>query len=359
MQIANVMAGFSYAEADTLRRAMSKKKRDLLKIQEDKFIEGSLKNGYEYKTAKKYYDDILAFSSYGFNKSHAVSYSMIAYKMAYLKVHYSKYFYLNILSMIIGNDIKTSLLIREARSKGVRFYLPDINKSTEKYEIVNDGILFPLSNIKNIGLSTAIEIKNARVNGFKDLFECLTKLTEIGINRKIIESLVYSSCFDSFGYNKRTIIDNLDNLLTFSFIAKGMPADMIEHPTIEKVDEYDSSFLMAKEKELFGFYLSYHPTTKFKDKYNVVSINELKKYVGKIIDVIVLVEKIKVHTDKKGNEMAFITGSDEIDSIELIAFSKVYSTINILEKGNVLLVRGKVEYKNDIQIIIEKAKIVG
>lgn len=359
MQIANVMAGFSYAEADTLRRAMSKKKRDLLKIQEDKFIEGSLKNGYEYKIAKKYYDDILAFSSYGFNKSHAVSYSMIAYKMAYLKVHYSKYFYLNILSMIIGNDIKTSLLIREARSKGVRFYLPDINKSTEKYEIVNDGILFPLSNIKNIGLSTAIEIKNARANGFKDLFECLTKLTEIGINRKIIESLVYSSCFDSFGYNKRTIIDNLDNLLTFSFIAKGMPADMIEHPTIEKVDEYDSSFLMAKEKELFGFYLSYHPTTKFKDKYNVISINELKKYVGKIIDVIVLVEKIKVHTDKKGNEMAFITGSDEIDSIELIAFSKVYSTINILEKGNVLLVRGKVEYKNDIQIIIEKAKIVG
>lgn len=359
MQIANVMAGFSYAEADTLRRAMSKKKRDLLKVQEEKFIEGSLKNGYDYQTAKKYYDDILAFSSYGFNKSHAVAYSMIAYKMAYLKVHYSKYFYLNLLSMIIGNDVKSSFIIREARAKGVRFYLPDINKSTEKYEIEEDGILFPLSNIKNIGINTAIEIRKARENGFKDLFQCLTKLTEVGINRKVIESLVYASCFDIFGYNKKTIIDNLDNLLTFSFIAKGMPIDMIEHPSIEKVDEYDSSFLMAKEKELFGFYLSYHPTTKYKDKYDVVNINELNKYIGKIKDVVVLVEKIKVHRDKNGNEMAFITGSDELDTIELIAFSDVYSTIKDLDKGNIMLVQGKVESRNNIQIIIEKAKIVG
>ena len=359
MQIANVMAGFSLSEADILRRAMSKKKRDLLSIQEEKFIEGSIKNGYDYQTAKKYYEDILAFAEYGFNKSHAVAYSILAYKMAYLKVHYPKYFYLNILSMTIGKDSKSSMIIREARAKGVKFYLPDINKSTEKYEIVEDGILFPLSNIKNVGISTALDIKKAREESFADLFDCFIKLTEVGINKKTIELLTYSSCFDSFGYTKKTIIENLDNLLNFAFIAKGMPKDMIEHPSIEEFDEYDSSFLMNKEKELFGFYLSYHPTTKYKDKYNVTNLNELDKHINKIVDVIVLVEKIKVHKDKTGSDMAFITGSDEVSSIELIAFKDEYKEIKDLDKGNILLAQGKVEFRNNIQMIIQKSKIIG
>ena len=358
MQIANVMASFTMQEADTLRRAMSKKKKELLKVQEEKFISGSLKNGYDYKTAKKVYDDILAFASYGFNKSHAVAYSLIAYKMAYLKVHYSKYFYLNILSMIIGNDSKTASIIREARSKGVMFYLPDINKSKEVFEIVNDGILFPLSNIKNIGINTALLIVNNRGTGFKNIFECLTKLTEIGINKKIIESLIYSSCFDSFGYNKNTLITNLDNLLTFAFIAKGLNQDLIEHPTIEIKEEFDTAYLMAKEKELFGFYLSYHPTTRYKDKYKVININDIKNYQGKIIDTIILVENIKIHKDKNGQEMAFITGSDEIKTCEYIAFSKEYQNLKELKKGNILLVQGKVEKRKDFQIIIEKSKII-
>ena len=178
------------------------------------------------------------------------------------------------------------------------------------------------------------------------------KLTEIGINKKTIESLVFASCFDEFNYSKSTIIENLDNLLTFAFISKGLPKDMIEHPKLEIKEEYDSSFLMAKEKELFGFYLSYHPTTKYKDQYKVVNICDVNKYIEKIIDVVVLVEKIKVHKDKNGNEMAFITGSDELESIELIAFSKEYSNISEVTKGNVLLVRGKVERSNNIQIII-------
>lgn len=359
MQIANKMANFTMSEADILRRAMSKKKKDLLKVQEQKFIEGAIKNGYDYKTAKDYYEDILSFAEYGFNKSHAVSYSLIAYKMAYLKVHFSKYFYLNILSMTIGNDVKTPAIIREARAKGVKFYLPDINRSTEKYEIVEDGILFPLSNIKNIGINSAIEIKNAREEKFTDLFECLTKLTEIGVNKKVIESLTYASCFDCFGYNKKTIIDNLENLLTFAFISKGLRSDMIEKPKIEIKEEFDKSIIMSKEKELFGFYLSYHPTTKYKDKFKVVNLTDLKKYVGKIVDIIILVEKIKVHKDKLGNDMAFITGTDELESVEVIAFSKEYQNLKELEKGNILLIQGKVEKRNNIQIIMEKSKIIG
>ena len=260
--------------------------------------------------------------------------------------------------MIIGNDSKTASIIREARSKGVMFYLPDINKSKEVFEIVNDGILFPLSNIKNIGINTALLIVNNRGAGFKNIFECLTKLTEIGINKKIIESLIYSSCFDSFGYNKNTLITNLDNLLTFAFIAKGLNQDLIEHPTIEIKEEFDTAYLMAKEKELFGFYLSYHPTTRYKDKYKVININDIKNYQGKIIDTIILVENIKIHKDKNGQEMAFITGSDEIKTCEYIAFYKEYQNLKELKKGNILLVQGKVEKRKDFQIIIEKSKII-
>ena len=358
MKIANVMAGFTMSEADLLRRAMSKKKKELLSVQEEKFIEGSIKNGYDYQIAKKYYEDILAFAEYGFNKSHAVAYSILAYKMGYLKAHFPKYFYLNILSMEIGKEIKSSKIIREARGKGVKFYLPDINKSTEKYEIVDDGILFPLSNIRSVGESTAKDIINARKEGFTDLFDCFIKLSDIGMNKKTFELLTYSSCFDSFKYNKRTIIENLDNLLNFSFIAKGMPKDMIEHPSIEEFEEYDSSFLMNKEKEIFGFFLSFHPTTKYKDKYKVINLIDLNKHVNKIVDIIVLVEKIKVHKDKKGNDMAFITGSDEISSIELIAFSEEFEKIKELTKGSILLVQGKVELRNNIQMIIKKSKII-
>ena len=357
--LANVMAGFSLSEADILRRAMGKKKKDILKVQEESFIKGALKNGYDYNTAKKYYDDILAFAQYGFNKSHAVAYSIIAYKMGYLKIHFPKYFYLSLLSMIIGSEYKTSVIIREARQKGVNFFLPDINKSTEKYEIVEDGILFPISNIRSVGINTAREIVKIRENKpFKNIFVCLTKLVEIGINNKLIETFIYASMFSSFGYNKNTLITNLDNLLTYAFIAKGLDDDEIEHPTIEIKEEFSRDVLMSKEKELFGFYLSYHPVTKYKDTYKVINLNDLKIYYNKVVDTIVLVEKIKLHTDKNNNKMAFISGSDEIASCDYIIFSEVFNTISNVKKGDILLVRGRVDKKENFQIIAQKAKII-
>ena len=357
--LANVMAGFSLSEADILRRAMGKKKKDILKVQEESFIKGSLKNGYDYNTAKKYYDDILAFAQYGFNKSHAVAYSIIAYKMGYLKIHFPKYFYLSLLSMIIGSDYKTSVIIREARQKGVNFLLPDINKSTEKYEIVEDGILFPISNIRSVGINTAREIVKIRENKpFKNIFVCLTKLVEIGINKKLIEIFIYASMFSSFGYNKNTLITNLDNLLTYAFIAKGLEDDTIEHPTIEIKEEFSRDILMSKEKELFGFYLSYHPVTKYKDIYKVINLNDLKIYYNKVVDTIVLVEKIKLHTDKNNNKMAFISGSDEISSCDYVIFSEVFSTISNVKKSDIILVRGRVDKKENFQKKKKKAKII-
>ena len=198
----------------------------------------------------------------------------------------------------------------------------------------------------------------ARGDGFTNIFDALTKLLEIGVNRKTIESLIYASCFDSFGYNKNTLLYNLDNLLTYAFIAKGLEQDIVEHPSIEVKEEFPRDIRMEKEKELFGFYLSYHPVTKYKNKYNVISLNNVKSYFGKVIDTMVLVERVKKIKDKNGNDMVFVTGSDDVSVLEYIIFSKVYQTITELKKGDILLVRGKVERKENYQIIAEKAKII-
>jgi len=356
MQIANAMAGFSLQEADILRWAMSKKKKKILESQREKFISGSLKKGYTYEVAKKYYDDILSFAEYGFNKSHSVAYSMIAYKMGYLKVHYSKYFYLSSLTSLEGNNGLS--FIREAKSVGVNFLLPNINLSTEKYELIDDSILFPLSSIRGIDSNRVKEFLKVRKNKFNNIFECFTKLVETGFNKAQIEALIYGSCFDDFGFNKNTLISNLDNLLTYAFITKGLESDIIEHPEIEECSEFSRDILMSKEKDLFGFYLSHHPTSLYKDMYKVVKISELRFFYNKIVDVLILVEKVKNHTDKNGNIMAFITGSDEFAGCEFIVFSKVFDTISDIKKGDILLIRGKVDKKDNYQILVEKAKIV-
>jgi DNA polymerase-3 subunit alpha len=358
MQIARVIGGFTMSEADNLRRAMSKKKKELLSSYKEKFVTGGLKNGYNKDFILKMYDDIYAFSEYGFNKSHAVAYAVIAYKMAYFKVHYSKYFYLNLLSMIIGDEKETSKIIKEAKKRGVIFLLPDINKSTDLYEIEENAIRFPLSNIKDIGFSKAKQIMDARGEGFKDIYEAFVKLNEVGINRKVLENLIYAGAFNSFNYNKNTLISNLDNLLTYAYIAKGIESDIIEHPSIEDVEEFDKKTLMEYEKNLFGFYLTHHPASLYKDKYKVTDLIEVSNNFSKVIDTLVLVEKIKTHKDKNGNEMAFITGSDETDECEYIFFSSSYKEIDTVKRGNIILVRGRVEKRNAYQIIAEKSKII-
>ena len=170
--------------------------------------------------------------------------------------------------------------------------------------------------------------------------------------------MIYSSSFDSFGYNKRTLIENLDNLLNFAFISKGLPSDLVEYPIINEYPEYDLSFLLEKEKELFGMYLMYHPTSMYKDKYKVINLDELNKYIGKYVDIIVLVDKIKKIKDKKQNDMAFIKGSDELSSVEITVFSKEYSLINEVSSGNILLIRGRVEKRGNIQMVLDKCKIL-
>lgn len=360
MQIARTLAGYTLGEADILRRAMSKKKLNVLQNEEEKFIQGSIKNGYSKEIAKKVFDLILNFANYGFNRAHSVAYSIIAYKMAYLKAHFPKEFFSNLLSSVIGSESKTEEYIYEAKANNINILKPDINISTDYYKVVDEGIVFPLSNIKNIGTVACKQILDARDIPFTDLYDAMYKLVKNNISKKMIESLIYASCFDSFGYNKKTLIDNLDDILNYAELIVDLDPSLVEKPDIKEKEEYKKIDLIEKEKQVFGIYLSNHPTLAYKNIYKTIELTEIDKYLNKQIDLILLIEKIKIIDTKKKEKMAFITASDDKRTIELTLFPRTYNYyLDIIEKGKIIKVKGMVEKRYaSLQVIVSTIEVL-
>ena len=190
MQIASVMAGYSYGEADVLRRAMSKKDEGKLSKERPKFIKGCLEKGYDEKLSNHVFDLILKFADYGFNKSHSVAYAIIGYKMAFLKTYFLKYFLSSSLSNVIGNEYKTKIYISEARNNEINVLCPDINESEYKYIINNNGIKCPLSIIRNVGKAGYNEIKKAREYGkFTSFIDFVVRCYSQTLNKKAVVSM--------------------------------------------------------------------------------------------------------------------------------------------------------------------------
>lgn len=361
MQIANVMAGYSFAEADVLRRAMSKKKESVLLEEKDKFIKQSIDRGYKEEIATKVYDLILKFASYGFNRAHSVAYSMIAYRMAYLKVHYPKYFMKNLLTMVVGSTIKTKEYIYECKLLDIDVLPPDINYSTSNYEVCDKGIMFPLSTIKNVGISAASSILEERKKGlFKDIFDFISRCYGKSVNKKTLESLIDSGVFNSFGYNRHTLKENLDAIINYGELGDLLSDDDSLKPIINEFEEYSKKELMALEKDIFGFYLSHHPVTEYRLKYNNnVSLETIDSYFDKNINIILYVDRIKEINTKKNDKMLFITASDELSTIDVVLFPKVYSSINNIDVGDIIEITGQVEKRFDkYQIIVSKINII-
>ena len=361
MQVANIYAGYSLGEADILRRAMSKKKVDLLKAEEEKFVQKSIEKNHSEEQARKIFNLVLNFAGYGFNKSHSVVYSIVAYKMAYLKCYYRTIFFANLLTNVIGSETKTNEYILEAKKNQIEIVKPTINNSESTYKVEDDRIIYPISNIKSIGVVVTESIKQAKEAGpFLDIFDCFSRLYIAGIGKKVFETLILADVFKEFGYNRRTLIENLDSLFNYAELTKDIDPSLVMKPEMERKPEYEESYLLEKEKEAFGFYLSSHPTTMFKkDNPYCISIHEIDQHFNQTIDTLILVEKIKTINTKKGEPMAFITGSDETGSKEFIIFPKVLKGFENIGKGNIIKVRGKVEKRiNEIQVIVEKIKIL-
>ena len=349
MLIASKMAGFSLGKADILRRAISKKKLELINSLKDEFITGSINNGYTKEVANKVFNDIVKFASYGFNKSHSVAYSVVSYKMAYLKANYPKEFYVSLLNSI-GSDLKVINYIKEMKKRGIKLIKPDINLSANNWIIKNNSIVLPLNIIKGISNILVNKIIEDRKDSYKDIYDFFSK-TNYEKNNYVI--IINSGILDSFGYNRASLIESLDNLLNYSKLCRDLGYDYVLKPEIEEIEEYDRMALINKEKELYGFYLTNHPISFYKDKYdNIVDLCDIPKYFNKTIDTLVMIDKISVIKTKDKEDMAFITASDEIDTMEYVLFPKVYSEYTNLSKNDIVCVNGKVERRNNYQIIV-------
>jgi len=357
MQIAQIMADYSLGEADILRKAMSKKKKDLLLQEEEKFMARARKKGYSEATIKKVYQLMVKFAEYGFNKSHSVGYSIVSARMAYLKAHYPIIFMSNLLSIDMNDSTKAKKYFYECHKMHIDILKPDINKSEEKYKREDKGIRYPLANIKNVGLSATKSILEERKKQeFNSIYDFIKRCYGKSVNRKVIESLNDAGVFLSFGLNRKTVFENLDAILNYGELIKDLSEEFVLEPEIIPYDEYTNKEIMERELEIFGLYLSEHPITEIKAHYpNTISIDEIPKYFDKRISTIVYIDKVKEITTKKNQKMAFLVGSDEVSTIDLTLFPNLYEENKDLEKGNIVLVTGKVEKRFDkYQLIVQK-----
>ena len=357
MQVASVYAGYSLGEADILRRAISKKKVDILKEEETKFLEKSKNHGHDLKTAKTIFASILKFAGYGFNKSHAVAYSLVAYKMAYLKVHYPLEFYANLLNNVIGVESKTKEYLREIKAHNLKVVKPDINYSEARFITKDKTIIFPFSSIKGIGINVCKNIVDARSNlEFSDLYDAFSRLIRGHITKKQLETLILAGVFDRFNYTRKCLITNLDSLYNYGELTLDLDESLVLKPEIENMTEYSKNTLLEQELSCFGFYISNHPATVYKSKYqNIINLNLLGNYFNRQVNVIVMIEKIKTIKTKKNEDMAFITGSDETGVLDFIFFPKTYKLYMDLAKGDICMLRGNVERRYDeLQLVVNK-----
>ncbi len=348
MQIANVMAGYSFAEADILRKAMSKKKEDVLASGKDMFINRSVSRGYDRELATKVYDMIYSFASYGFNKSHSVAYGVISYRMAYLKAHYPLIFMKNLLSLAINSESKTKEYMYECKLNNIDVLPPDINVSMDDYFINDKGIVFPFTNIKGVGMSAAKVILSARSERkFSDIFDFVKRCYGKTVNIKVLENLILAGAFDNLGFNRKTLINNLEVITNYAEIGELLDDEFMK-PDLNLCEEFSTSEIMSNELKVYGFYLSKHPITQYKLTYDkAIELRHLNSYFDRIVDLVVYVEKVKVIDTKKKEKMMFITGSDELSKVDIVLFPKVYNRFYDVNVGDILHVRGKVEKRFD------------
>ena len=357
MQIASVMADYTLGEADMLRKAMSKKKKDILMSEKEKFVSRAINKGYDERLVDRVYELMLKFAEYGFNKSHSIGYSIVAYKMAYLKAHYPKNFITYLLSMEINDDKKTKQYIYESKKNNIDILKPDINLSEKKYKIESSGIRYPLSNIRNVGTLGCEFILKERENGkYIDIYDFVRRCYGKSVTSKTLESLIYAGVFDSFGYNKNTLINNLDTIINYGELISDLDREFTLEPEIIQYEEYTKKELMEQELNVFGLYLTNNPITELKLKHNnIINLNEIESYFDKVINIIVYVDKIKEINTSKGDKMAFISGSDELSTIDIVLFPKIYQKYNMINTKDIILIKGKVEKRFDkYQIVVNE-----
>ncbi len=356
MKIANILASYSLGDADILRRAMGKKKPEVMAQEKVKFLEGARKNNYPEQKAEHIFDLMEKFAGYGFNKSHSAAYALVSYQTAYLKAHYAPQFMAALLSCDMNNTDKVVLYINECREHGIEVLPPDINESIIDFTVINDRIRFGLAAVKNVGesaLKSIIEEREKNGN-FTSIGDFCNRVDSRRVNSRVIESLIKSGSFDSLGFRRSQYTAVLDQAMEQ---AKAVQRDLqsgqmslfsVAPATDKKLEtafipmpdipEWDERKKLALEKETVGFYITGHPLENVLPELNSIidsTIQDLEEWGDdQPVRTGGLIRSYKRHKSKKGDPMAFLVLEDVYDTVEVIVFPEAYRQCETILSSN-------------------------
>lgn len=352
--ILNKIGGYSYQEADLIRRAISKKKEDVLQSERARFIKRAIEKGYEEKVATNIYDLIVKFASYGFNKSHSVAYALIAYQMAYLKVYYPALFLAELLNES-GTSMKSNEYISFLKSKGIKIIKPSINNKINDFVIMENKLILPLWLIKNISKDISDKIILAKKDGYADIFDFCYKTKEF-INDELLITLINAGAMDDFKINHQTMIMAIPELLNYAALQSD--EGLIEKPIIALYPEYDKAKLREDELASYGFFVNNHPCANYNSKEYLKLVN-INNYLFKKIKCVVIINKINTIKTKKGEDMAFIKASDDVSDADFTLFPNNYEMIKDIKVNDLVEIYGEVSKRLDkVSIIIKSIKVL-
>ncbi len=381
MQISRDVCGFTGGEADTLRKAIGKKKLDVMQKMQVKFIDGAVANGVPKAVIEKFWKDLLGFADYCFNKSHSACYGMTSYWTAYLKAHYPAEFMAALMTSDYDDTDRLSIEITECKKMGLKVMSPDVNESYLEFAVVPNTkqIRFGLNAIKNVGTGAVEEIIRAREEGqFRDIEDFLSRVNPRVVNRKALESLIKSGGFDKFG-DRAVLLHNLDTIMIFAQRVQKDRAsgqtdlfgNILEEGNMSakstlKLDEgapkINQHEQLKWERDLLGLYLSRHPLELYETflEEQAVPLNTIKPiHDNKPVTIGGAVGEVREITTKNGQKMAFIKIEDAMHEVEAILFPGSYQkTLGLWERDKVVLIRGKVSAKDREGNIGEEIKIL-
>ncbi len=372
MQVFQVLADYSLGQADMVRRMMGKKKVDEMEKQKGKFIEASAKHGMTSKDAEALFNQILAFASYCFNRSHSAAYAFVAYQTAYLKCHYPVEYLSALLSSVAGDQEKTQLYIEEALKKGIKVLPPDINHSLATFTPDGDNIRFGLASIKQVGEGVIEDIiKEREENGdFKSIYDYIKRVDIKCTNKRTLEGLIKAGAFSNIEKSRKQLMENLDYITAtaskeakakesgqgslFDMLGDTAAIDNAKFMLAGSDEEYDARQIQILEKEFLGFYVTSHPLSTIRDKLPFLMTHKISEIPNvsndKVVTICGLVTAIKQIPTKNDptKYVRFVTIEDLSGKIDTLAFnSKIAEYNDFLQNEQRIIVSGKVSRKGE------------
>jgi DNA polymerase-3 subunit alpha len=360
MQIAQTLSGYSLGEADLLRRAMGKKIKEEMAAQKARFVDGAIENGVPKNKASEIFDQVDSFAGYGFNKSHAAAYALIAYQTAWLKANYPVAFYAASMSLDFERTDKLNIFKQDAAKHDITVCIPDVNKSEARFAINGNEVFYALSAIRNVGTQAMqLLVEERKENGpFKDVFDFARRTAGIGLNKRLLEHLIAAGALDSLEPDRAKLMGGIDMLLGEASITQTEKetnqenlfgeADVSESATLPPpLVPWSTIDRLTHEFNAIGFFLSGHPLDDYKSllqRTRVASFEDLETRVEKEVMVAGAVIKVDERKSKKGNPFAFITLSDATGQFEMTAFSEVLNgSREILQVGALVVATVSIE----------------